>query len=168
MPFTANFLTGSMEILGRAYPKARVAVIVVGLVLAIGLWWLQEKTRMGAIVRAGMDDKEMTMGLGINLERAFALIFFVSAFIAGSAGVIGAQLLGVHNALGMDILLLALIVIIVGGVGSIQGALLGGILIGVIDGFGKAIFPQLAMFTMYLTMIVVIIVRPAGLLGRKI
>jgi len=168
MPFTANFLTGSMEILGRAYPKARVAVIVVGLVLAIGLWWLQEKTRMGAIVRAGMDDKEMTMGLGINLERAFALIFFVSAFIAGSAGVIGAQLLGVHNALGMDILLLALIVIIVGGVGSIQGALLGGILIGVIDVFGKAIFPQLAMFTMYLTMIIVIIVRPAGLLGRKI
>jgi len=168
MPFTANFLTGSVEILGRAYPKARVAVIVVGLVLAIGLWWLQEKTRMGAIVRAGMDDKEMTMGLGINLERVFALIFFVSAFIAGSAGVIGAQLLGVHNALGMDILLLALIVIIVGGVGSIQGALLGGILIGVIDVFGKAIFPQLAMFTMYLTMIVVIIVRPAGLLGRKI
>ena len=168
MPFTANFLTGSMEIMGRAYPKARVAVIVVGLVLAIGLWWLQEKTRMGAIVRAGMDDKEMTMGLGINLERVFALVFFVSAFIAGSAGVIGAQLLGVHNALGMDILLLALIVIIVGGVGSIQGALLGGILIGVIDVFGKAIFPQLAMFTMYLTMIVVIIVRPAGLLGRKI
>ncbi len=168
MPFTANFLTGSMEILGRAYPKARVAVIVVGLVLAIGLWWLQEKTRMGAIVRAGMDDKETTMGLGINLERVFALVFFVSAFIAGSAGVIGAQLLGVHNALGMDILLLALIVIIVGGVGSIQGALLGGILIGVIDVFGKAIFPQLAMFTMYLTMIIVIIVRPAGLLGRKI
>ncbi len=168
MPFTANFLTGSMEIMGRAYPKARVAVIVVGPVLAIGLWWLQEKTRMGAIVRAGMDDKEMTMGLGINLERVFALVFFVSAFIAGSAGVIGAQLLGVHNALGMDILLLALIVIIVGGVGSIQGALLGGILIGVIDVFGKAIFPQLAMFTMYLTMIVVIIVRPAGLLGRKI
>ena len=168
MPFTAKFLTGSMEIMGRAYPKARVAVIIVGIILAVGLWWLQEKTRMGAIVRAGMDDKETTMGLGINLERAFALIFFVSSFIAGSAGVIGAQLLGVHNALGMDILLLALIVIIVGGVGSIQGALLGGILIGVIDVFGKAIFPQLAMFTMYLTMIVVIIVRPSGLLGRKI
>lgn len=168
MPFTAKFLSGSFEILGRAYPKARVAVILIGFILAIGLWWLQDRTRMGAIVRAGMDDKETTMGLGINLERTFAIIFFIASFIAGGAGVIGAQLLGVHSALGLDVLLLALIVIIVGGVGSIQGSLLGGILIGVIDSFGRAVFPQLAMFTMYLTMIVVLIVRPAGLLGRKI
>jgi branched-chain amino acid transport system permease protein len=168
MPFTAKFLTGSFEIMGRAYPKARIAIILIGLVLAVGLWWLQDRTRMGAIVRAGMDDKETTMGLGINLELAFAVIFFISSFIAGAAGVIGAQLLGVRTDLGLEVLLLALIVIIVGGVGSIQGALLGGILIGVIDAFGKAVFPQMAMFTMYLTMIIVLIVRPTGLLGRKI
>jgi branched-chain amino acid transport system permease protein len=168
MPFTAKFLTGSFEIMGRAYPKARIAIILIGLVLAVGLWWLQDRTRMGAIVRAGMDDKETTMGLGINLELAFAVIFFISSFIAGAAGVIGAQLLGVQTDLGLEVLLLALIVIIVGGVGSIQGALLGGILIGVIDAFGKAVFPQMAMFTMYLTMIIVLIVRPTGLLGRKI
>jgi branched-chain amino acid transport system permease protein len=167
-PFTAKFLMGSIEILERAYPKTRLAIIVIGLLLAIGLWWLQEKTRMGAIVRAGMDDKETASGLGINLELAFAVIFFISAFIAGVAGVIGAQLLGVRTDLGMEVLLLALIVIIVGGVGSIQGALLGGILIGVIDAFGRAVFPQFAMFTMYLTMIVILIVRPTGLLGRKI
>lgn len=167
-PFTAKFLTGSIEILGRAYPKARLAIIIIGLLLAVGLWWLQEKTRMGAIVRAGMDDKETASGLGINLERAFAAIFFVSSFIAGAAGVIGAQLLGVRTDLGLEVLLLALIVIIVGGVGSIQGALLGGILIGVIDAFGRAVFPQFAMFTMYLTMIIILIVRPTGLLGRKI
>ena len=168
MPFTARFLAGSFEIMGRSYPKARVAVIVIGLLLAVGLWWLQDRTRMGAIVRAGMDDKETTMGLGINLERAFALIFFVCSAIAGAAGVIGAQLLGVYTDLGLDVLLLALIVVIVGGVGSVQGALLGGILIGVIDAFGRAVFPQLAMFTMYLVMIVVLIIRPQGLLGRKI
>jgi branched-chain amino acid transport system permease protein len=168
MPFTAKFLTGSFEIMGRAYPKARVAVIAVGFILAIGLWWVQDRTRMGAIVRAGMDDKETTMGLGINLDRAFSVIFFIASFIAGAAGVIGAQLLGVRTSLGLEVLLLALIVIIVGGVGSIQGALLGGILIGVIDNFGKAVFPQFAMFTMYLTMIVVLIVRPTGLLGRKV
>lgn len=168
MPFTAEFLKGSFEILGRAYPKARVAVILIGLILGVGLWWLQDRTRMGAIVRAGMDDKETTMGLGINLERAFAVIFFIASFIAGVAGVIGAQLLGVRTSLGLEVLLLALIVIIVGGVGSIQGALLGGILIGVIDSFGRAVFPQMAMFTMYLTMLVVLIVRPAGLLGRKV
>jgi branched-chain amino acid transport system permease protein len=73
-PFTAKFLLGSMEIMGRSFPKARIAIIVVGFVLAIGLWWLQDKTRAGAIVRAGMDDKETTMGLGINLELAFAVI----------------------------------------------------------------------------------------------
>ena len=168
MPFTAKVLTGSTEIMGRAFPKARLAIILVGFILAIGLWWLQNKTRMGAVVRAGMDDKETAMGLGINLELAFAVIFFISSFIAGAAGVIGAQLLGVRTDLGMEVLLLALIVIIVGGVGSIQGALLGGLLIGVIDTFGRAMFPQLAMFTMYLTMIVILIVRPTGLLGRKI
>lgn len=167
-PFTAKFLVGSMEIMGRSFPKARIAIILVGFALAIALWWLQDRTRAGAIVRAGMDDKETTMGLGINLELTFAVIFFISSFIAGAAGVVGAQLLGVRTSLGMEVLLIALIVIIVGGVGSIQGALLGGILIGVIDAFGKALFPQLAMFSMYLTMIVVLILRPTGLLGRRI
>ncbi len=168
MPFTAKFFMGPIELFGIVYPKPRLAVILIGLILAIGLWYLQERTRIGAVVRAGMDDKDTTMALGINLERAFAFIFFTCAFIAGAAGVVGAQLLGVHTELGLDVLLLALIVVIVGGVGSIQGALLGGILIGVIDSFGRAVFPQLAMFTMYLTMIVILIVRPTGLLGRKI
>jgi branched-chain amino acid transport system permease protein len=167
MPFTAKVLTGSIEIMGKAYPKARLATIVIGFVLAILLWWLQDKTRIGATVRAGMDNKEMTMGLGINLERVFASVFFVASCIAGVAGVLGAQLLGVYNALGLEILLFALIVIIVGGVGSVQGALLGGLLIGVIDAFGRALFPRLAMFTMYFTMIIILLVRPSGLLGRR-
>ncbi len=168
MPFTAKVLSGSIEILGKAYPKARLATIIIGFVLAIVLWWLQDKTRVGAMVRAGMDNKEMAMGLGINMERVFALVFFVASCIAGVAGVLGAQLLGVYNALGFEMLLLALIVIIVGGVGSVQGALLGGILIGVIDAFGRALFPKLAMFTMYLTMIIILLVRPSGLLGRRV
>ena len=168
MPFTAKFLSGSFEILGRTYPKARMATIIIGLVMAIVLWWLQDKTRVGSMVRAGMDNKEMAMGLGINMERVFALVFFVASFIAGLAGVLGAQLLGVYNALGLEILLLALIVVIVGGVGSVQGALLGGILIGVIDAFGRALFPKLAMFTMYFTMIIILLVRPSGLLGRRV
>lgn len=167
-PFTARFLDGSFEMLDFAYPKARLAIVLIGLLLGVGLWWLQDKTRLGAIVRAGMDDKETTMALGINLERAFAILFFISSFIAGATGVIGAQLIGVDTELGMSVLLLGLIVIIVGGVGSIQGALLGGILIGVLDAFGRAVFPQFAMFIMYVTMIAVLVFRPTGLLGRKI
>jgi branched-chain amino acid transport system permease protein len=168
MPFTADFLAGSFSILGKAYPKARMANIIIGMIMAVVLWWLQERTRVGAMVRAGMDNKEMTMGLGINLERVFAGVFFFASCLAGIAGVLGAQLLGVYNALGLEILLLALIVIIVGGVGSVQGALLGGILIGVIDAFGRALFPKLAMFTMYFTMIIILLLRPSGLLGRKV
>ena len=136
--------------------------------MAIGLWWLQNKTRLGAIVRAGMDDKEMTMGLGINLPLISMLVFFLGSFLAGFAGVIGAQVLGASPSLATDILLLALVVVIIGGVGSVEGALLGSMLIGVIDAFGKALFPEIAMFTIYLAMIISLSIRPWGLLGRKL
>ncbi len=115
-----------------------------------------------------MDDKEMTKGLGINLELAAAALFFVGAFLAGFAGVIGAQLIGANLELGLDILLLALIVVIVGGMGSIQGSFIGAMMIGLVDAFGKILFPDLAMFTLYLLMVIVLVIKPTGLLGRKI
>ncbi len=168
LQFTAPALYGSTDIAGMPFAKDRLAIIAIGIVIAIILWYLQDKTRMGAIVRAGMDDKEMTTGLGINLELVFTIVFFLAAFIAGVAGVIGAQVLGAYSWLGTDILLYALIVVVVGGLGSVQGALLGGLVIGLIDTFGKALFPQLAMFTIYLAMIVILLAKPSGLLGRKI
>ena len=167
MPFTAQLFSGSFHLLDQSYPKARIAIIFIGLILAAILWWVQERTRIGAMVRAGMDNKEMTMGLGINLDRVFASVFFGACFTAGVAGVLGAQLMGAYPTMGMDVLLLAIIVIVVGGVGSIQGALLGGVLIGLIDAFGRALFPQMAMFTMYLAMVVVLAIKPSGLLGRE-
>jgi len=166
-PFRTPILSGSFSITDWTYPVARIAIIFIGLALAAGLWWLQDKTRAGAIVRAGMDDKQMAMGLGINLEMVSIVIFFLCSFIAGFAGVIGTQLLGANLALGMHILLLSLIVVVVGGIGSVQGSLLGAMLIGLIDNFGKALFPEFAMFTMYLVMIIVLAVRPRGLLGRR-
>ncbi len=167
-PFAPSFLSGSFHIMGWSYPSVRIAIILIGLVFAVGLWWLQDKTRLGAIVRAGMEDKEMAMGLGINMDRVFTLVFFFGAFTAGLAGVIGAQLLGVYLNLGWDILLYALIVVVVGGMGSVQGALLGAILIGLIDAFGKALFPEFAMYTIYLAMVIILLARPRGLLGRRI
>ena len=167
LAFSASSLSGPINIAGMTYPLARIALIFVGLIVAGCLWWLQDKTRVGATVRAGMDDKQMTMGLGINLARISAVTFFLASFMAGAAGVIGAQLLGVYNGLGLDILLLALIVVIVGGMGSVQGALLGAILIGIIDAFGKALFPQFSMFTMYMAMVVILMIKPSGLFGRK-
>jgi len=168
VPFWDPALSGSFDLAGLLYPKTRIIVICIGVVLAVFLWWLQDKTRVGAIVRAGMDDKEMVTALGINMGRVSMLIFFLAAFIAGFAGVVGAQLWGVYTYQGLQTLLFALIIIIVGGIGSIQGALTGALLIGVIDAFGKALFPDLAMFTMYIVMIVILIVKPSGLLGRKV
>lgn len=168
VPFWDPALSGSFNLAGLLYPKTRIIVIAIGAVLAVFLWWLQDKTRIGAIIRAGMDDREMVTGLGINLDRVSMLIFFLAAFIAGSAGVIGAQLWGVYSYQGIQTLLFALIVIIVGGIGSIQGALVGALTIGVIDAFGRALLPELSMFFMFMVMIIILIAKPSGLLGRKI
>lgn len=168
VPFWDPALSGSFNLAGLLYPKTRIIVIAIGAVLAVFLWWLQDKTRIGAIIRAGMDDREMVTGLGINLARVSTLIFFLAAFIAGSAGVIGAQLWGVYSYQGIQTLLFALIVIIVGGIGSIQGALVGALTIGVIDAFGRALLPELSMFFMFMVMIIILIAKPSGLLGRKI
>lgn len=165
--FTAPLLVGSFPVMGGSYSISRIAVTVIGLALAVVLWWLQDKTRIGAIIRAGMDDKEMTMGLGINVAVVSTAVFCLGCFLAGAAGVIGANLFGVNLDLGLSILLLALVVVVVGGMGSVQGALLGGIVIGLMISFGKALFPQLSLFLVYLVMIVILLVKPSGLLGKK-
>ena len=168
MQFTAPGLKGAIDIAGISFSKTRLFILVVGVVLGFLLWWLQDRTRVGAMVRAGMDDKEMIMGLGVNLPVVSALVFFVATFLAGFAGVLGSSIIGPNPGMGLDMLLLALIVTIVGGIGSVQGALLGGVVIGVLDTFGKVLFPQFGLFTMYLVMVIILLIRPSGLLGRRI
>lgn len=167
-PYSGKFLSGAFKIVGWPYPFSRVAIILVGVVVAAILWWLQHKTKIGAIIRAGMDDRELTKGLGINLELAAAILFFVGSFLAGFAGVIGAQLIGANLGQGLDILLLALIVVVIGGMGSVTGTLIGALMIGLVDAFGKILFADFAMFTLYFLMVIVLIVKPTGLLGRKV
>ena len=167
-PFVPPFFLGSFNIMDWKYPIARAALIPMGLVLAFFLWWLRNKTRIGAIIRAGMDNKDVTMGLGINLKRISTLVFALGAFVAGFAGVTGATLFGANLELGTNILTLALVVVVIGGLGSIEGALLGGILIGLAESFGRILVPEFAMFLIYLTMIIILLVKPVGLLGRKI
>jgi len=168
LQFTAPGLMGAVDIGGVFFAKARIFILVVGLILGLILWWVQDRTRVGAMVRAGMDDKEMIMGLGINLPVVSALVFFLATFLAGFAGVMGSSIIGPNPGMGLDMLLLALVVTIVGGIGSIQGALLGGVVIGVLDTFGKVLFPQFGLFTMYLAMVIILLIRPRGLLGRRI
>jgi branched-chain amino acid transport system permease protein len=169
-PKTVNvpsLLATSIDFGDLSFPLYRFALIIIGLAVAAALWWFQEKTKAGAIVRAGMDDKQMTIGLGLNYGLISTAIFGLGAFVAGFAGFIGGPLLGASHKMGLPILLLATIVVVIGGVGKVQGALLGALLIGLVDAFGKAFFPDLAQFTVYLLFIIVLLVKPSGLLGRE-
>lgn len=163
-----SILSGSIPVGRINLPVFRLAIIAFGIVAAIVLWLFQERTRVGAIIRAGMDNKEMTIGLGINLKVIFSGVFALGAFVAGFCGLIGAPLLGINLGIGWDALLFAMIVVIVGGTGSVQGALTGGIVIGLVDAYGKAFFPELAYFTIYLVLIAILLFRPSGLMGRAI
>ena len=166
--FIPDILAGSVPISGMKIPLFRLATIGVGAIAAIGLWLFQEKTRIGAIIRAGMDNQEMTKGLGINLSVIFTGVFAFGAFIAGFLGLFGGPSLGVSLDVAWDGLLLSTAVVIIGGTGSIQGALIGGLLIGLADSYGKVFFPDVSMFTMYVVLIIVLMARPKGLLGRVI
>lgn len=168
MGITPAFLAGSVAIGHFSFPVYRFAIIVIGALIALGLYLLQDKTRVGSIVRAGVTDKEMAMGLGINIGIVSTSVFLLGGFLAGAGGYLAAPILGATPQLGIDILPPALIVIIVGGSGSVQGAILGAVLIGFASTFGTTFFPDLAMFTVYLAMIIVLLVKPVGILGRKI
>jgi len=167
--FVPFYFAGSVVIAGVSFPFHRFAIIGVGAVMGIALWWLQEKTKVGAIVRAGMDNAEMVGGLGINLTPVNVGAFFFGSAIAGASCVIGVQLFGsVNFADGVEMLLVAIAVVIVGGVGSVQGSLAGALLIGVLDTFSRVYLPAISQYTMYLVLILVLVVRPSGLLGRKL
>lgn len=162
-----SWLAGSVAFGDFFFPTYRFAIIFIGLAIFGGLWWLQDKTRVGAIIRAGMDDRQMTMGLGVNYSLVCSAIFFLGSFIGGFAGFIATPWLGANYLMAFPFLLSALIVIIVGGVGKVQGTLVGAIVIGLIDSFGKAFIPHFALFTTYIAFIIILLLKPSGLLGRK-
>jgi branched-chain amino acid transport system permease protein len=166
--FVPQILNGSIPIGRFGFPIHRLAVIIIGGALCVGLWWLQEKTRLGARIRAGMDDAEMVSGLGINLTPINIGAFCIGAFLAGFAGVVGAPVLGgVNLSMGTDIFFVSIAVCIIGGVGSVQGALAGAVLIGITTTLVSTYFPVLAMFVMYILMVLILIFKPSGLLGRN-
>jgi branched-chain amino acid transport system permease protein len=161
-----NFASGFVHILGTSIATYRLLLILIGIVVAIGMFFFQERTRYGAIIRAGLSDKEMTIALGINYGFVSSLVFFLGAFMAGLAGFLGAPIIGALPTMSFDILLFAVAVVVIGGTGYVEGALLGAIFIGLIDSFGKVYFPDFAMFTIYIAMVIILLVRPIGLLGR--
>jgi len=150
---------------GVAFPSYRLVVIGIAIVTAIALYVLMERTRLGAMIRAGVDDMQMARAVGIPVSRLFTTVFCIGAGLAGAGGIIGGPILSAYPGLDADMLPLALIVVILGGVGSLAGAFVGSFIIGFIYTFGSALLPDLAYVILFLPMIVVIAFRPRGLFG---
>jgi branched-chain amino acid transport system permease protein len=166
--FVPSSLNGSITIGQFSFAVFRLVIIMIGALLCPILWWIQDRTKIGAIIRAGMDDPDMASVMGINLLPINVAVFFLAACLAGFAGVIGASPLGgVNLGLGQEMIFLAIAVVVVGGVGSIQGALTGALLIGIFSAVAGTYVPVLAIFVPYILMLLILIFRPRGLLGRK-
>lgn len=149
------------------YPKYRLFVIGFTAVLAVLLWWVLEGTRLGSAVRAGSESTEMVSLLGINVFRIFSLVFALGAGTAALAGVLAAPIRGAEPFMGIEALGVAFVVVVVGGMGSFGGALLGGLLIGVVQSVMSTLWPEGARLMIYIAMAAVLLLRPHGLLGRK-
>ena len=163
---TPPHLRGALPILSIVFPTYRLAILIIAVVVAAALWVMLERTRLGAMIRAGVDDAPMARVTGIRVSRLFTIVFCLGAALAGFAGVIGGPILSVYPGLDADMLPLALIVVILGGTGSLLGALVGSFVIGFLYNFGQALFPELAYIILFLPMLLILLVRPQGLFGR--
>jgi branched-chain amino acid transport system permease protein len=163
---TPAFLQQPLRVAGFAFPAYRVAVVVIAVLVGAVLYFIMEKTRLGAMIRAGVDDMQMARAVGIPVSRLFTIVFCLGAGLAGAGGVIGGPIMSAYPGLDSDMLPLALIVVILGGVGSLAGAFVGSFITGFVYTFGVALLPQLAYVILFLPMIFVIAFRPRGLFGR--
>lgn len=169
---------------GIEYPKFRLAIIAAGVVVAAGLFWLVARTRLGMRIRAGESDREMIAALGVDITRLYTVVFALGAALAGVAGALVGTVQSVQVGMGEPVLILAFVVIVIGGIGSIKGALIGAVLVGVTDTLGKFLLPQffglfldpsaatgigsaLASMLIYILMAGVLIFRPQGLYGAR-
>ncbi len=165
-PATPPALAGALRSGAFAFPIFRLAIVAVAVVIAIALWVLIDWTRLGAMIRAGVDDAPIARVVGIRVSELFTLVFCLGAGLAGFAGVMGSPYLSIYPGLDAEMLPLALIVVILGGTGSLAGALAGSFIIGFLYNFGQALFPDLAYVILFLPMVLVLVLRPQGLFGR--
>jgi branched-chain amino acid transport system permease protein len=160
------FLEGSMRIGTMVFPSYRLALIGAGVAVAVLIWLFLERTRLGAIVRAGVDDEGMVRAIGIDISNVFTGVFAVGATLAALAGLLGGAMLGIYPGADFNAMLLAFAVIVIGGIGSLFGAFIGSLLVALIDTFGKALLPEYALFTVFVPMVIMLAFRPTGLFGR--
>jgi len=163
---TPAWLGGVLRVGTLSFPRYRIFIVVVAVVVGVALWLALERTRTGAMIRAAVDDAEMAGGVGINVPVVSLLVFALGACLAALGGVIGGAFLGVYPGSDFEVLPYAFVVVIVGGLGSLPGAMVGSLLVGLLDNFGKALFPELSYFTLFAPMALILALRPTGLFGR--
>jgi branched-chain amino acid transport system permease protein len=161
-----ELLRGPFRFGGVAYPRYRLFVLAVGVVLFVLLWVLLNHTRLGALIRAGVDDAEMVDALGIDITRIFTWTFMLGASLAGLGGTLGGAFLTLYPGADGEILVFSLAVVIIGGLGSLTGAAVGSLLVGYLATFGQVLFPELAYFVIFGPVAALLAFRPMGLFGR--
>lgn len=178
------WLEGQVKFFGAPYPVVRLAIIATGLASAVFLWWLIARTRLGMLIRAGADNREMIQALGVDIATLFALVFALGAAFAALAGAMAGTIVAVRIGMGEEILILTFVVVVVGGIGSIRGAFVGALLVGLVDTWGRALLPgllglvfersvadaagaALAPMAIYVLMALVLAFRPRGLLPAR-
>jgi branched-chain amino acid transport system permease protein len=161
-------LQGSVVLGDLVVPRFRLAVIVAAVLVMAGLALLLTRTRLGAVIRAGVDDEEMLDALGVNIRKVAAAVFVLGAAIAGASGVVGGVFFGVYPGADAEMLLFALVVVVVGGLGSLSGAVVGSVVVGLVYSFGVALAPDLLYFVLFGPMLLVLVLRPRGILGGRL
>jgi branched-subunit amino acid ABC-type transport system permease component len=163
-----DWLSGGVEIASVTFPIYRLFLIALGCALFVCTWLIVERTRIGALIRASVDDRDMVSGIGFDVRPLFSLVFAVGAMLAGLGGVLAGPITSVYPGLDFEILITTLIVVVVGGLGSITGAFWASLLIGTTDTFGRALFPESASFLIFGLMALVLLVRSWGALEEEL
>jgi branched-chain amino acid transport system permease protein len=160
-------LIGSpVTIAGFTYPGYRYFVLLVAIIIGVGLWYLLQRTQLGRIIRAGVDNRVMVSALGINIDRIFAQVYVLGGLITGFAGALGGTFMAFGPGKDLEILTFALVVVIIGGLGSVPGTAAGAVIVGLVDSFGRSYFNELAIFLLSGTLILVLAFKPKGLFGK--
>ena len=161
------FLKGAVVLPGDIYyPKYRFVLILLGVAVGVLLWLLYNKTQLGAVMRAGVDDREQVNATGINVDRLFVMVSALASFLAGMAGVTGGAFLTLYPGAEWEILVYALVVVIVGGLGSLEGAMIGALIVGLLDAYGRWLLPEFSYFVLFGPIALLMLFRPRGLFGR--
>lgn len=163
---TPEVLRGPVQLFGIYYPRYRLAVLVVGIIVLLLLWLLMNRTRLGALIRAGVDDAETVEAMGINIRQVFVATFMLGMALAAIAGALGGAFLSLYPTADSEILVYSLAVVIIGGRGSLGGAAVGSLAVAMLSTFGQVWFPELSYFVIFGPMALLLAFRPHGLFGR--